>query len=249
MLYRRIALSAATFLIAAALFGEEPECASNYHSDGKSSETFVLTTLAPKAVIERLPRLLIAAGASMQWSEPEKGILKAEGLDVRAETSGNATRVTFRSSTGADKTALCRYASLVGNPPAPPLPPLPQDPALIELMKDDLIMRHEIVEQDDKAGLNNIMLASRTDFLELTVRSIKQTAADRREYGISMLLPRTACNIMGEDMDDVSAGFGGRGSPPRTKPVRVEATVVYLKKSDNAWHFAGATISHMESTK
>lgn len=249
MLYRRIALSAAAFLIAASLFGEEPECASNYHPDGKSSETFVLTSLAPKAVIERLPRLLIAAGASMQWSEPEKGILKAGGLDVRAEASGSATRVTFRSSIGADKTALCRYASLVGNPPAPQLPPIPQDPALIELMMDDLITKHLIVKEDDRGGLNNALFDSRADFLDFTIRSMKQLAADKREYAISMLLPRATCNIVGEDMDDVSAGFGGRPTPPRTKPVRVEATIVYLKKSDNAWHFAGATISSMESTK
>ncbi len=246
MPYRRIALSAAACLIAAALFAEEPECATNYRPDGKSSETFVLTSLTPKAVIERLPRMLVAGDASMQWSDPEKGILKAEGLDVKAEATGNVTRVTFRSSTGADRTTLCRYASLVGNPP---LPPVPQDPALIAQMKDDLIRKHQIVQPGGSPSLNSTAtFASLSDFLELEIKSVKQLAGDKRQYELSMLLPRAACSIASEDMADGSAGFGGRDTKPRTKPVRVEATLIYTN-GGGTWHLAEATISHIESTK
>ena len=245
MPYRRIALSAAACLLAATLFAEEPECSKNYHSDGKSSETFVLTALAPRAVIERLPRLLIAAGASMQSTEPEKGALKAEGLDVNAEVSGNATRVTFRSSAGADKAALCRYATLVGNPP---LPPVPQDPALIEQMKDDLIKKHQLVHPVANGTLDTATLVSRADFLELAIRSIKTLAADKRRYEISMLLPRASCTLSGEDMDDVSAGFGGKITEPHTKPVRAEVTLTYVLDG-GAWHLDDAVISQIASTK
>src|SRR5436309_2664333 len=115
MVYRRILLSAIACLLAAAVFAAEPDCATNYRTDGSATETSVVTGLTPKAVIEGLPRKLAAAGASMHWANPEKGILKAEGLDVKAEVSGNITRVTFRSSAAADKGTLCRYASLVGN--------------------------------------------------------------------------------------------------------------------------------------
>jgi hypothetical protein len=66
MLARKLILSAAACLLAAAVFAEEPECATNYKSDGGSAETSVLTSLAPSAVIERLPRKLNAAGATME---------------------------------------------------------------------------------------------------------------------------------------------------------------------------------------
>jgi hypothetical protein len=244
MSYRRIALSAAC-LVTAALFGQEPECATNYHSDGKTAETFVMTGLSPKAVIERLPRLLIAAGATMQSSEPEKGLLKAEGLDVKAESSGNDTRVTFRLATAADKTALCRYASLVGNPP---VPPVPQDPALIAQMKDELIKKQQITHRDVHNGLDSVSFDGPTNFLEFTIKSVKQLAADKREYGFSMLVPRSICSISGEDIEDGSAGFGGQNAVQRTKPVRVEGSLFY--GNDGAgWHLTEATIETIESTK
>src|SRR5438477_11401197 len=115
MLARQLVLSAAACLVAAAVLAEEPECATNYRSDSASAETFVLTSLTPQAVIERLPRKLNAAGAAMEWAEPDKGTLKAGALAVNAEVSGNVTRVTFHSSPAADKLTLCRYATLVGN--------------------------------------------------------------------------------------------------------------------------------------
>jgi len=241
MSYRRIALAAAACLIAATLFAEEPECAANYHSDGKSAETFVLTSLSPSAVIERLPRMLIAAGASMRSSDPDKGSLKAEGLDVNAEPSGTATRVTFRLATGADKAALCRYASLVGNPP---VPQVAQDPALIARMKDDLIRTHRIAQPLANGAFNDATFASLTDFLELTIKSAKDLPGGKRQYELSMLLPRSSCTVAGEDVEDASAGFGGQVAFPRTKPVRIEATLVY----ENL-HLTEATISNLESTK
>ncbi|HEV7570340.1 MAG TPA: hypothetical protein VGQ21_02480, partial [Thermoanaerobaculia bacterium] len=98
MLVRRLLFSAAAFLTAAVVLADEPECAVNYKSDATSSETSVLTVLAPKAVIEALPRKLAAAGASMEWATPAKGILKAGPLDVKAEVSGSVTRVVFHTS-------------------------------------------------------------------------------------------------------------------------------------------------------
>jgi hypothetical protein len=243
MRYRPLILSLATCLIAAALVAEEPECAANYHSDGQSAETFVTTSLPPKAVIERLPRMLIGAGASMRWSEPEKGLLKAEGLDVKAEVSGNATRVTFRLATAADKAAVCRYASLVGNPP------VPQDPVLIAQIKDDLVKRHRLVQEYPNGGINTATLSSRDDFLELTIKGTKELAGDKRQTDVSMLLPRAACTLSGEDVDDGIAGFAGRPSrPPRTKPVRVEASLIYTK-TGGAWQLTDTTISYFASTK
>ncbi|HEX9460815.1 MAG TPA: hypothetical protein VGA84_16820 [Thermoanaerobaculia bacterium] len=245
MSYRRAALTAAACLVAATLFAEEPECAANYHSDGKSAETFVLTSLTPPAVIERLPRMLIAAGASMRSSEPDRGVLKAEGLDVKAESSGNVTRVTFRLATSTDKTALCRYASLVGNPPAPPVA---QDPALIARMKDDLIKKHELVQPLDNGAFNTATFSALTDFLELTIRSVKDLPAEKRQYELSMLLPRSVCDVAGEDVEDASAGLGGQVAYPHTKPVRVEATLIYAGDGKDR-HLTEVTVSNIESTK
>lgn len=245
MSYRRIALTAAACLVSATLFAEEPECAANYHSDGESAETFVLTSLTPSMVIERLPRMLVAAGASMRWSDPSKGSLKAEGLDVNAEPSGNATRVTFRLATGGDKTTLCRYASLVGNPP---VPAVPQDPALIAQMKDDLIRKHELVQPSGSGAFNSATLSGLTDFLELTIRSVKDLPGETRQYEVSMLLPRSICDVAGEDVADATSGFGGQVAAPRTKPVRVEATLIYAGDGKDR-HLTGVTISNIESTK
>jgi len=244
MAYRRIVLSAAICLIAVTLIGAEPECANNYRAEGKSAETFVITGLTPTVVIERLPRLLVAAGVSMRSTEPAKGILNAEGLEVRAEASENATRVTFRSSAGADEATLCRYATLVGNPP---VPAVPQDPALIAKMKDDLIKKHSIVQQDVH-GLNEARFTSPNDFLDLAIKSVKDPEPGKRVYGISLLLPRTACTISSEDIADASAGFGGNAARLHTKPARVEATLVYTKDGTD-WQLADATITHIESTK
>ncbi len=244
MRYRQIALTAAVCLVAVTLFAEEPECAANYRSDGKSAETFVLTGLTPSAVIERLPRMLIAAGASMRSSDPSKGTLKAEGLDVNAEPSGNATRVTFRLAAGGDKAALCRYASLVGNPPTPPVP---QDPELIARMKDDLIRNKQLVQPLANGASNTATFSALTDFLELTIRSVKDLPGGKRQYEVSMLLPRSVCDIAGEDIEDVTAGFGGQAAAPRTKPVRVETMLTYAGDGKDR-HVTEVTVSNIEST-
>jgi len=245
MSYRRIALTAAVCLVTATLFAEEPECATNYRSDGKSAETSVLTSLTPHAVIERLPRMLVAAGASMRWSNPEKGTLKAEGLDVSAEPSGNATRVTFRLETGGDKAALCRYASLVGNPPSPPVP---QDPALIAQMKNDLIKKHDLVQPLDNGAFNTATLSALTDFLELTITGVKDLPGEKRRYELSILLPRSICDVAGEDVEDASAGLGGQVAYPRTKPVRVEAALTYAGDGKDR-HLTEVTIVNIDTIK
>jgi hypothetical protein len=248
MRHRPIALSAAAFLLAIAAVAAEPECATNFRADGTATETFVLTSLTPQTVIERLPSMLVAAGATMEWAEPQKGILKAKGLDIKAETSGNATRVTFRSSVAADKTSLCRFASLIGNSPKPPKAAVPQDPALISQLKDDLIKKHQIVQPGLGSGLNNAMFRSEKDFLEFAITAVSDVADGKREYEVSMLLPRNACGIATEDLDDSSTGINGQLPEPRTKPARVDATLVYANEG-GSWHLAGAAITHIESTK
>ena len=248
MLARKLILSAAACLLAAAVFAEEPECAVNYKSDGSSAETSVLTSLAPSAVIERLPRKLNAAGATMDWAEPAKGTLKAGALLVNAEATGNATRVTFRSSSAADKATLCRYAALVGNPPLPPEAAFPQDPALIAQMKDELLKKHQIVQPDIGKGLNNATFRTADDFLEFKIKRMKELAADKRQYDVAILVPRAACGVVIEDIDDASDAISGHSPLTRTKPVRVDTAVIYVNK-DGAWRFSDATISHIESVK
>jgi len=248
MLYRRILVSAAACLLAAAVFAEEPDCATNYRTDGKASETFVVTGLTPQAVIEQLPRKLAAAGAAMHWTNPEKGTLKAEGLDVKAETAGRVTRVTFRSPAAADKTTLCRYATLVGNPPAPPKPPVQQDPAVIAQLKEELIRKHQVLQIDTSNGLDNARFSSAADFLEFEIEDIQTKGDDQRQYAVSVLVPRTSCSIAREDMPDASTGLIGYDADPRTKPVRVKMTLVCARYGGD-WHLVDATITQMESTK
>jgi hypothetical protein len=245
MSYRRIVLAAAVCLAAATLLAEEPECAVNYHSDGKSAETFVLTDLTPSAVIERLPRMLIAAGATMRSSDPQKGLLKAEGLDVIAEPAANATRVTFRLTAAVDKAMLCRYASLVGNPPGPAVV---QDPALIARMKADLIAKKQLVQPLANGAFNTATLSAPADFLELTIRSAKDLPGDKRQYELSLLLPRAICDIAGEDVEDASAGLGGQVSFARTKPVLVEMTLIYSGDGKER-HLSEMIIANIDSTK
>src|SRR3954470_12801616 len=248
MLARKLILSAAACLLAAAVYAEEPECATNYKSDATSAETSVLTSLAPSMVIERLPRKLNAAGATMEWAEPEKGTLKAGPLSVKAETSAGATRVTFHASPAADKATLCRYAALVGNPPKAPEVVPPQDPGLIAQIKDDLLKRHQIIEPVIGRGLNNAAFRSLEDFLEFTITRITDLPDGKREYAVSMLLPRDACGIASEDLDDGSYILNGHTPAPRTKPVRAEATLIYAKDGA-AWKLGDAFIRHIESVK
>jgi hypothetical protein len=245
--YRFLLSFAACVAVTASMLAEEPPCAANFRSGGQSSETFVLTSLAPQAVIERLPRKLAAAGATMKWTDPAKGILAAEGLNVKAEIAGTATRVTFLSSAAADRETLCRYASLVGKPPAPPKAAVAQDPALIAQMKDDLIKKHQIVA-DGSRGLNNATFTKTADFLEFVIDEIQDVAAGKRQYDVSMLLPRKACGIGVEDMEDGSAGLLGQRAEVRTKPARVAATLAYTNEN-GTWHLTTATITHIESTK
>jgi hypothetical protein len=248
MLIRRIAFSIAACLIASAVLADEPECASNYKSDATSSETSVLTVLAPKAVIEALPYKLAKAGATMEWSQPEKGILKAGALDVKAEASGTATRVTFHASPGADKATLCRYATLVGNPPLPPAPPVAQDPALIAQMKDDLLRKHQLVQPGATLGLNNVTFRSIDDFLQFKITGIKNVSSDKREYTVELQSPRVVSMIAPEDLDDSSMAMLGQLEQHRTKPARVEVTLFYAKEG-NGWKLTDAILTHIESVK
>src|ERR1019366_9291307 len=147
----------------------------------------------------------------------------------------------------ADRKTLCKYASLAGSPPEAKNPPAAQDPALIERMKDDLLKWHAIV-QPGGAGLNNVQFTSPSNFLQFGVTDIKASPG-KKEYKVSMLLPRTICTIAHEDMDDLSMGFGGNGSAElRTKPVRVEASMIY-EGEGKASHLTDASIVTIESTK
>jgi hypothetical protein len=248
MLIRRIVFSIAACLLASAVLADEPECASNYKSDATSSETSVLTVLAPKAVIELLPYKLAAAGATMDWSNPEKGVLKAGSLDVKAVASGKVTRVIFHASPAADKATLCRYATLVGNPPLPPAPPIPQDPALIAQLKNDLRLKHSIVQPGATNGLNNATFRSLDDFLQFAITGIKDLSNDKREYDVSIQMPPYACAIASEDMTISSLAMLGQRETQRTKPARVEVTLIYAKDSAG-WKFTDAFITHIQSEK
>lgn len=248
MLIRRIVFSTAALLLASAVLADEPECGTNYKSDATSSSTSVLTVLAPKAVIEALPYKLAKAGATMEWSQPEKGILKAGSLDVKAEVSGDVTRVTFHSSPAADKATLCRYATLVGNPPVPPAPPVPQDPALIKQLKNDLLKKAMIVEPGVTRGLNHAAFRSLDDFLQFTLTGIKDASNDKRDYNVSILMPPYACAIASEDLNISTMAMLGQREAQRTKPVRVEATLIYAKDGAG-WQLTDAFITHIESVK
>ena len=256
MINQRIALCAAACLLATVVpadrvFAEEPGCATNYHTDGTSSETFVLTSLTPQAVVLRLPRLLVAAGVTMQWTEPAKGVIKAAGLDVKAETTGEDTRVTFHSSQqpAADKNTLCRYAGLAGSPPVAkkPIVALPQDPTLIARMKDDLLKRHQIIQPAIGEGLNNAAFLSLDDFLDFVITDIK-VAPGKQTYEASILLPRTLCGIASEDIVDSALVMSGHAPDRRPKPARVDTKLVY-EGEGVASHLTEAIITHIESTK
>ena len=254
MMHQRFLLSSAatlvlTFFSVGRLLADTPPCAANYSTDGKSSQTFVMTSQTPQSVAERLPHLLAKAGVTMQWAEPDKGIIKADKLDVKAETVGEATRVTFRSSAQpvADREILCRYASLVGNPPLAKAPPIAQDSILIARLKDDLLKKHQIAQPGAGRGLNNATFSSVNDFLDFIVTDVK-TSSGKQEYGVSMLLPRSACGIAREDMDDASLGLNGRVAAKRTKPVRITALMVY-EGEGAASHLTDASIVSIESTK
>jgi hypothetical protein len=226
----------------------EPECAVNYKSDATSAETSVLTALAPTAVIEMLPHKLAGAGASMDWSMPAKGILKAGPLDVRAEASGTVTRVTFHTSPAAGKETLCRYATLVGNPPLPPAPPVPQDAALIAKMKNDLRMQHEIVQPGASHGLNKALFLSLDDFLQFVIVGMKDLPNGKREYSVFIQMPPYSCGIASEDLDITAAAGLGQREGQRTKPAQVEANLIY-EKDGPAWKLTDAFITHIESAK
>lgn len=247
MSYARIALSVAVCLLfTAALSAAESECATNYHADGKAAETFVLTSLTPQAVIERLPRLLAAEGVTMYTSQPDKGNLNADGLDVKAETAGEATRVTFHSSAGANNALLCRYASLVGNPPKPHKALPEQDPAVIARIKHELLRTRTII-QPNGAG-SDVTFKSPDDFMEFAITDITQLSEGKGKYEVSMLLPRSICNISSEDAEDGGTIFIGKKPKPRTKPVRVEASLVFAREGE-VWELTNSEITKIASTK
>lgn len=246
---RSLSSTAALFVTAFAagpLLAADAPCAANYSSAGKSASTFVMTSLTPEAVVERLPRLLMKNGVVMQSAEPAKGTIQAAGLDIKAEAIGGATRVTFRSTseTPADKDTLCRYASLSG---APPLASVVQDPALIVRMKNDLMTKQRIVQPEQGKGLNNATIKSLDDFLDFTVTGLTHSPG-KDEYEISMLLPRSACAIVSEDLADAAEGMNGRNAPRRTQPVRVKARMIYENEAVGS-HLTDASIISIESTK
>jgi len=247
MNFRRLALVAPLLLIAHALHAEDSECARNYHSTGTGSETFVTTGLTPHEVTQKLPQLLAGAGAEMQWADAAKSLIKAATLEVQSSASGATTIVTFRSSAGADNAALCRFAALVPPVPKPVVLP-PQDPQLIAQIKNDLLIKHELVQPGPTIGLNHVRFRSGKDILSLVISAIRPPTATAREYDVTLLVERAACAIADEDLDDTSGQFVGAGSPVRTKPARVDATLVYMKEGA-AWQLTDATITHIESIK
>jgi hypothetical protein len=87
-----------------------------------------------------------------------------------------------------------------------------------------------------------------TDFLELTIIAIKDVENDKREYSVSMLLPRKISTIAKEDIDDLGQTMSGGNPKPRTKPARVNATLTYAKDGAG-WKFADAFITHIETAK
>jgi len=194
-----------------------------------------------------LRRLLIAAGLTMQWSDPAKGTLKADGLEVKAEQAGRATRVTFLSSVGADKDVLCRYAGFVGSPASEMPPPVPQDPSLIAQMKTDLLKKQKVLQADTGYGPSTVTFHSQDDFADFKITAVKETA-DERRYEISVLLPSEACILARENVDDAAAGFGGATETPKTQPVRASVSLTY-RSDAGVWHLADAAISHIERTK
>jgi hypothetical protein len=248
MMLRRFALTAAAFLIAADVVAQEPECAKNYRLDGPSSETFVLTSLSPRDVIQKLPSPLIADGVTMEWTQPEKGILKAEGLDVIAQVTGTSTKVTFRATPAAGNPALCRYASLVP-PPVPPPVAVIQDPKLVAQLKSDLLVKQQIIQPGATRGLNRAAFYAEKDFLEFTIVAARTASSEAREYDVSIVLPRYNCGIAREEMDDSGMAISGQGEITRTKPARVEATLTYARVAAGTWRLSDAVITHIESVK
>src|SRR5207248_2024863 len=112
-------------------------------------------------------------------------------------------------------------------------------------LKNDLVAKHKIVHP--ASGLNNATFTSRNDFLEFAITSMKRSWG-KQEYEVSMLLPRAACAIVGEDLADAAEGMNGRTAEPRTKPVRIKALLVY-EGDDAASHLIDASITTIESTK
>jgi hypothetical protein len=96
--------------------------------------------------------------------------------------------------------------------------------------------------------LNNVTFLSPSNFLQFAVTGIKASPA-KKEYTVSMLLPRSICAIAREDMDDLAMEMAaGNRSQPRAKPVRVEASMVY-EGEGAASHLTEASIVTIESTK
>jgi hypothetical protein len=63
-----------------------------------------------------------------------------------------------------------------------------------------------------------------------------------------MLVPASKCSIAKEDAVLLSNGYTGLDTPPRTKPARVEATLIYAKK-DNTSRLTEAFITSIETIK
>lgn len=113
---RIITMIAITGFLASACLASD--CSTNFRRTPQGTETRVeIADRTPEAVILRLSARLQAGGVAMETSEPSRGILHASGLTVLAEPAGLRTRVTFRSSVSADPGTLCRYTTMLDDPP------------------------------------------------------------------------------------------------------------------------------------
>ena len=173
-------------------------------------------------MIERLPRKLAAAGAPMRMSQPAKGTLKAGGLDVKAEVNGNVTRVTFPPRSPPTK----RLFAVTDRSSAIRLGPKAAGRAGCGAHRADE------GRSDQETSDHPERLVQRLDWAKFTIdrrfsrvriTDIKNIAEGKRQYEISMLLPRSICGIAREDIADASQGLLGKNQQVRTKPVRVDA--------------------------
>jgi hypothetical protein len=106
-------------------------------------------------------------------------------------------------------------------------------------IRADLLARKEIGVLNNRA-----MFRTEADFLEFAVVNSRPVAANMREYKVSMLMPRDAATVATEDMSDAATGFAGEHAGERTRPIRVEATLLYTHEA-GTWHLTTADITRI----
>jgi hypothetical protein len=114
-------------------------------------------------------------------------------------------------------------------------------------IREDLLRKHEIVQQSTQ-GLSHVRFRSEADFLALDVLNATSFGANGVVYRVSMLVPADASNVASEALDDVATAMTGSDHVDRTKPARVEATLIYTHDGP-LWHLTDANITHIETTK